>query len=448
MPGFLIDRIAPYLNYRSYRSPSLAFQTVQVFLTRVGGRGLTLLSILTLTRWLGLTAFGRYTYIVSWVAILTIPSLGMETLVVREAAFARRRNDADGFGGLLRWSVGNTLWVSGAVTLGGLIAVFIYALGASQGVQLSTILGLAGIPLICLQTLAGAVFRGCRQTGLTAFLSDIISPAVMTVWAGSCLMIGIRASTSMALSGWLAILSLVLLIYVFLLPRLNFKWRWNSAVPDQIAAWRKSLVSLTMLKGITIAAGRLPLILLGLFIGPEPVALFSLSFRIAGFVCLTLSIVSMTIAPRLAELQARQDRAAMQRLVTRSTMAISAWAIPVAVILILFGRWILGWFGPQFKAGYPFLLVLLVGQAVDAVTGNVSLVMNMAGMERVVARVHAAGFILTTGICLLLIPRWGAMGAAIGATSALVFSNVFLAVYLYRRLGITTVWPARAPRTL
>jgi O-antigen/teichoic acid export membrane protein len=116
--------------------------------------------------------------------------------------------------------------------------------------------------------------------------------------------------------------------------------------------------------------------------------------------------------------------------------------------LILFGRWILGWFGPQFKAGYPFLLVLLVGQAVDAVTGNVSLVMNMAGMERVVARVHAAGFILTTGICLLLIPRWGAMGAAIGATSALVFSNVFLAVYLYRRLGITTVWPARAPRTL
>jgi O-antigen/teichoic acid export membrane protein len=448
MPGFLIDRIAPYLNYRNYRSSSLAFQTVQVFLTRVGGRGLTLLSILTLTRWLGLSAFGRYMYIVSWVVILTIPSLGMETLVVRETAIARRRDDPDGVGGLLRWSVGCTLWVSGTITLGGLIAVFIHALGLSQGVQLSTLLGLVGIPLICLQMLAGAVFRGCRQTGLTAFLSDIVSPAVMTVWAGGCLLIGIRASTSMALSGWLAVLGLVLLIYVLLLPRLKLKWHWKAAVHDQIAAWRKSLALLTMQKGATVAVGRIPLVLLGLFIGPEPVALFSLSSRIAGFVCLTLSIVSMTIAPRLAELQARQDRAAMQRLVTRSTMAISAWAIPVALILIVFGRFILGWFGPSFKAGYSFLLVLLLGQAVDAITGNVSLVMNMAGMERVVTRIHAAGFILTTGICLLLIPRWGAMGAAIGSTSALIFSNVFLAAYLHRRLGITTVWPTRAAKTL
>ena len=80
----------------------------------------------------------------------------------------------------------------------------------------------------------------------------------------------------------------------------------------------------------------------------------------------------------------------------------TAWAVPVAVVLILAGRWLLGWFGPQFQAGYPILVVLVIGQTVDAITGAVGLVMTMGGLERVVARTRVIGLAMTAALLFYL----------------------------------------------
>lgn len=399
---------------------------------------MALFSSLILTRWLGITAYGEYSYIIAWLTVLSIPSVGMGTLVVRETAVFRRQCDEAALGGLMRWSFLNTLWTSSALALLGLFAAFIHATRQSSELKLASILGLAGLPLIYFQTLIGAVFRGCLRVELAVFLNEIISPALLAIWAGGCILAGFKASASLALGGRLITLGLVLFAYALLWPRLNFHWRWEGSVREQMAAWRKSMVSLASLKGINTMVGRLPVLMLGLAVGPEPVALFSLASRIAETVILTLSIIGMTTAPRLAELHVRRDYREMQQLVTRSTIIISAWAIPVALGLIFAGRWFLGWFGPHFASGYPILAVLVIGQTVNAVTGTVGLVMNMGGLERLVLKIHTFGLILTAVLCLALIPVWGPLGAAIGSTVALVFWNIALAFELYRRLGIAS----------
>ncbi len=370
--------------------------------------------------------------------VLSIPSAGMGTLLVRETAIARRRNDETTFGGLIRWSFLNMLWMSSALFLLGLFVVSIHATRLAPEPQLATILGLAGIPLVCLQALIGSVFRGCRRVELAVFLNEIVSPALMAIWAGGCLIVGLRASASMALGGRLGVLGLVLFAYALLLPRLNFRWSWKAAAREQTAAWRKSLYSLALLKGVNTMVSRLPILMLGFLAGPEPVALFALSTRVAETVILTLSIVAMTTGPRLAEFHVKRDYDGIQQLVTRSTLAISMWAVPIALALILTGRWLLGLFGSNFSAGYPILVVLVIGQTVNAVTGTVGLVMTMGGMERAVLKVHTLGLAMTAILCLALIPVWHSMGAAIGSTAALVFWNIALAVLLYRRMGIAS----------
>ena len=205
---------------------------------------------------------------------------------------------------------------------------------------------------------------------------------------------------------------------------------------------------MTLLRGIDTVMARLPILILGFLTGPVSVALFSLSARVAETVVFTFSIVSLTVGPHVAELHARRDYSGMQKLITRSTRTITLWAVPVALALAVFGNWILGWFGPQFKAGYPVLLVLIAGKTFDAITGNVGLVMTMGGFERVVARTRAIGLILTAAICLLLVPRCGALGSAIGCATALIAWNSILVIQLYRRLGIVTMalWPNRLLR--
>jgi O-antigen/teichoic acid export membrane protein len=193
-----------------------------------------------------------------------------------------------------------------------------------------------------------------------------------------------------------------------------------------------------LLKGISITEGRLPVLMLGFVLGPEPVALFSLASRIAEMVILALSIVVMTTGPHLAELHAKKEYRSMQRLLTRSTIAVSAWAIPITLGLIIAGRWLLSWFGPSFVAGYPILVILAIGQTINAITGTVGLVMTMGGLERVVLRIEIYGLIINAVLCLILIPIWGGIGAAIGATIALIFWNIALTVELFRRLGIAS----------
>jgi O-antigen/teichoic acid export membrane protein len=416
----------------------LTYQTFQVFLTRVGAIFLGLLSNLALTRWLGITAFGEYAYILAWLTILSIPSMGMGTLVVRETAIANRQNDKDTFGGFIRWSLLNTLWMSGALALIGFFAVFIASDCSFRELQLAPLLGLAGIPLIYLQTYMGALFRGCRRVELAVLLNEPVSTSIILAWAAGCLFLGAQAAASMAMGGRLVMLAFVLGAFVFLLPRLNKTWYWTASTRDKISAWRKSLSSLTLLKSVSIIGGRLPVLVLGMSIGPEPVALYSLSNRIAEMVILALSIVVMTTGPHLAELHAKQDYQRMQRLLTRSTIAISVWAIPITLVLIFAGRWLLSWFGPHFVAGYPLLVVLAIGQTVSAISGSVSLVMTMGSLERVVLKVHLASLCITAVLCLTLIPIWGAMGAAIGSAISIVFLNVTLVVMLYRRLGIAS----------
>jgi len=405
---------------------------------RVGALFLGLLSHLALTRWLGISAYGQYTYILAWIAILTIPSMGMGTLVVRETAITHRQDKKDMFGGFMRWSFLNTLWMSGALFLVGFFAVFISSAYSSRELQLAPVLGLAAIPLIYIQTHVGSVFRGCKRVELAAFLNEIVSSALMFAWAGGCLLFGLQATASMALGGRLVVLGFVLFAFALLLPRLNLSWRWKASAREQLSAWRKSLSSLTFLKCIGTTGGRLPVLMLGFAIGPEPVALFSLASRVAEMVVLALSIVVMTTAPHLAELHAKQDYRRMQGIVTRSTLATSVWAIPIAIGLILTGRWLLSWFGPHFVAGYPLLVVLVIGKTVHAITGTVSLVMIMGGLERAVLKVQGWGLIVTAVLCLALIPVWGALGAAVGSAIALIFWSIALTVQLYRRLGIAS----------
>ena len=78
----------------------------------------------------------------------------------------------------------------------------------------------------------------------------------------------------------------------------------------------------------------------------------------------------------------------------------------------------------------------MIGQTINAITGTVSLVMTMGGLERVVLKVQALGLVMTAVLCLALIPLWGGLGAALGAAIALIFWNVTLTFLLYRRLGI------------
>ena len=106
----------------------------------------------------------------------------------------------------------------------------------------------------------------------------------------------------------------------------------------------------------------------------------------------------------------------------------------IAAFLVL-GRPLLWMFGRDFVAGYPLMFVLAIGLLARAAVGPAEKLLNMLGERRTCAHVYAGSFLLNLLLCLVLIPRFGAMGAAAASACALVFESACLFLVAKFRLG-------------
>jgi len=86
--------------------------------------------------------------------------------------------------------------------------------------------------------------------------------------------------------------------------------------------------------------------------------------------------------------------------------------------------------------GYPIMFVLAVGLVARAAVGPVERLLNMVGQQNLCAGVYAFAFILNLVGCLLLVPRFGGMGAAASTSIALVIESILLFMVTKRRLGL------------
>jgi O-antigen/teichoic acid export membrane protein len=105
-------------------------------------------------------------------------------------------------------------------------------------------------------------------------------------------------------------------------------------------------------------------------------------------------------------------------------------------MFIVFPQTILSVFGPQFEAGAQVLIILTIGQFVNAATGPVGYLLNMSAFHRIEGRIAVVGAVMTVGLCFALIPFWGIAGAAAANAIATAGSNLLRVYYAKVRMGI------------
>ena len=108
-----------------------------------------------------------------------------------------------------------------------------------------------------------------------------------------------------------------------------------------------------------------------------------------------------------------------------------------STLLPLGSEWLLATlFGHEFGRAYWPLLLLAVGQLVNAWFGPTGMLLNMTGHEREVTRAVTVAAGMNVVLNLLLIPPFGVVGAAIATSASLVFWNIWLWLVARWRLGV------------
>jgi O-antigen/teichoic acid export membrane protein len=110
-------------------------------------------------------------------------------------------------------------------------------------------------------------------------------------------------------------------------------------------------------------------------------------------------------------------------------------------VILALGQPFLWLFGPKFTDGYPLMFVLAAGLLSRAAIGPVERLLNMLGEQRACAMVYAFAFATNLALCIVLIPRFGAMGAAFATSFAVLTESVLLFFVTRHRLGLhVLIW--------
>jgi len=316
------------------------------------------------------------------------------------------------------------------VTCGQLIAKFVF--GKPDLAEVIPVMALGIIPLAMLH-LHAQLLKSARYIGTSLFLQNgSISLAIL---AALLLFPGIDSARDAAVTYVVAALAVFALI-VFLWLNIS---RFNHFATDwaidraELHSSSNSLYIVSMVNQIILPWSAL--ILLGIWGTQEEAGQFGIARRLAMLINFAYLAVESITGPKFAGLFAVNDLQAVRFVAGRATLLISLVATPVGVLFFVFPEWILGWFGPGFSGAVTVLVVMSAGQLVNALTGSVASLLVMSGHEKDYRNVTVVAGIVNLALGLLLIPYWGAEGAAWATAIAVGGLNLLGLVIVRRRLG-------------
>lgn len=193
---------------------------------------------------------------------------------------------------------------------------------------------------------------------------------------------------------------------------------------------------------------RLDLFILNGVASGAKVGQYSIAVSVTSAVWLLPRALSTVVIPRVARLNAggaRGDAAYQDMVETKSvrhtTLVVAVTSVGLAGFLVAL---VLLFYGPEFRPSIALGLILLPGTALLGIAGTVAAI--------VVGRGHPAytlwGALLTTPptilLYLVIVPRLGAIGAALASTVSYAI-GFFLGAYFYRLATGRRLWPIVLP---
>jgi O-antigen/teichoic acid export membrane protein len=185
-----------------------------------------------------------------------------------------------------------------------------------------------------------------------------------------------------------------------------------------------------------LALQRVDVLLVAALGGLAPAAIYAVAGRFVVLIQFANQGISQSVQPRLAEALTIGDRENANHLYQTATgwLVLVTW--PINLLVIQLAPLYLRLFGDGYAAGRTVVVILASAMLVATGCGMVDMVLAMAGRTswNLVNVLIALG--VTIGLDVLLIPRFGALGAAIGLACAMVANNVLPLIQVGRVVGL------------
>lgn len=410
------------------------------FAMRVLGQSLGVAFVMAVTRLFGLSAMGTYAFCLSVLTMASIAGrLGYDTLMVRVIPEYKATGTASALAGLYIQGLSQILSVS--VLLSGGVALAATTGLLDGGFDLQVMVPLA-LPFFVLIHFNAACLQGLKRIVQSSFLI-FVAPFMLALGLLPVLD-GLGYGHNIPLASLaLSYVAIALLSQVLLLRALPVFAGFSDRVSS---AWSLTRQALPMMlsSSLLFLAGTLDVFMLGIMATKDDAGLYGVAFKLSSLISFTLYSINAIAAPKMAELYYAGEIARFRALVKSTTGLVVLGALPIALVLLVFPSRLLGLFGAEFELARVCLLLLCIGQCINALCGPVGLIMNMTGHQKAMQNLLVLATLVNILLNIILIPRLGIEGAALGSVVAFSIWNIAGVVYVKRQFGVFTLFlPSR-----
>ena len=406
-------------------------------MVRVAGAGLGFAFNVALARMLGADGLGVYHLSLTFILIASVfGRVGMDAAMLKFAATSYAVMDGTRLAVVHRMGMSTASFGCGIVAAITFLAADWLALTVYSDPAIAEPLRLMSLALVpfALLSLYGELLKAGQRQALSSLVQGVALPMI------SLLLLFVFAG-SITDSRGAAVIYLVATIFVFLMS--HFLWRRtippkNNSTTEPVK-FRDLFGTAMPMYGAAMADVVMTfsdVLILGIFATAADVGIYTAAARTALLTRFLLLANSSVAAPRFAALHAANDKEGVARLAVRSTLLTTFSSVPLLLLFIVFPEKVLSLFGSQFEAGAQVLIILTIGQFVNAATGPVGYLLNMSGFHRIEGHIAVAGAVMTVVLCFALIPLWGMLGAAAANAFATAACNLLRVYFAQSLLGI------------
>jgi len=308
----------------------------------------------------------------------------------------------------------------------GLIAQFF----GKPGLELVIKIFAFGIPLFSLMQSAEAVTRGFKTAKYKVLGEKIIKPSLNFVLVLILYFLGFRllgAAWAFVIAVFFTVLFLFLGVRkVF--PEISFK----SIIPKfETKKLLTTSFSLMFVWVILFLLQWTDISMIGYFLTSDKVGIYQVAVRVSLLMIMSLSALGSIFIPIISTLYhkgEKQKLASTFKTVTRWGFSLT---LLVFLILIASSGEIMRVFGSSFVLGTSSLIVLCLGQLVFVGAGVSGAMLTMTGREKLESLNVLAVLILNVILNIVLIPRFGILGAAVATSISLILLNIIRVIEVY-----------------
>lgn len=382
-------------------------------------------------RYLVKSDYGAFAYGMGIVSTgSTAVLLGLDKSASRFIAMFQERSEPRRVMGTIALAVA-TVW-----GLGLSLVVVLYGLRATLADRVVTdpvamsllLILIALVPVTAFDSLLQrllAVFVGARAI---FFRRHLLGPGLKL--AAVLLVVGTGGDVQLLAWGYLIGGLLGVIAYAVVLLR---AWQQQGLLrhltlhPGDVPARAVLLYSLPLLSSelVLVLRDSLSVILLGHMQSSNEVAAFQAVLPAAKLNLIVMQSFSLLFLPLAARLYARGDRQGMNHLYWQTTVWIALVSFPIFAATVSLAQPLVHLlFGPQYASSARVLAVLGVGHYFHASLGFNAMTLRVHDKARYIIGIDAAALVVGLTLNLVLIPRYGALGAAVGTTGTLILHNV------------------------